>query len=81
MMVVTVTTELTLRVSRPEVLFEGRYGLGPQGGLNYDVSSDGQRFLMISAGQDTDPDSGPTDTSLTLVENWFEELKRLVPAN
>ena len=42
----------------------------------YDVSPDGKRFLMIKEG------SGPDQTPPTIevVQNWFEELKRLVPA-
>ena len=41
----------------------------------YDVSPDGKRFLMIKEG------SGPDQTPPTIevVQNWFEELKRLVP--
>ena len=81
MMVVAVMTEPTLRVSRPEVLFEGPYRQGIRGGLNYDVSSDGQRFLMLSVGQDGDAEAAPTNTTLALVENWFQELQRLVPVN
>ena len=78
MMVVEVETEPTLRVSRPELLFEGRYAVPVGGGRNYDVSADGQRFVMISAVTDGDPEAA-SDTSLILVENWFEEVKRLVP--
>ena len=70
-MVVAVSTEPTLRVSRPEALFERRYGQGPDGVLNYDVSSDGQRFVMISVGPDGDPEAAPTNTTLILVENWL----------
>ena len=78
MMVVTVTTEPTVRVSRPEVLFEGQYG--PAGlVLNYDVSADGQRFVMIADEQEGDGEAAPSNATLILVENWFEELKRLVP--
>ena len=46
-----------------------------EGRPNYDVSSDGQRFLMIR--QDEPPAVG----KITLVPNWFEDLKRLVPTN
>jgi hypothetical protein len=35
---------------------------------------DGQHFIMI---QSTHPD--PPKTELHLIQNWFEELKRLVP--
>jgi hypothetical protein len=43
----------------------------------YDVSPDGQRFLMIKAADASDKTSTPT--SIVVVEHWFEELKRLVP--
>jgi hypothetical protein len=39
---------------------------------NYDISGDGQRFLMVK------DESG--SGRLNMVLNWFEELKRLVPA-
>ena len=39
----------------------------------YDVSSDGQQFLMVMSGQE------PAPSQLSVVFNWFEELKRLVP--
>jgi hypothetical protein len=42
----------------------------------YDVSADGQRFLMIRASK-----SGGLDEELIVVENWFGELNRLVPTN
>ena len=44
----------------------------------YDVSLDGSRFLMIKPSDDrseTDPNS------IIVVQNWLEELKRLVPRN
>jgi hypothetical protein len=40
----------------------------------YDVASDG-RFLMIKEG----PRNAGSSPSLILVQNWFEELKRLAP--
>jgi hypothetical protein len=42
----------------------------------YDVSSDGQRFLMIRASK-----TGSVEEDLVVVENWFEELNRLAPTN
>lgn len=42
----------------------------------YDVSADGKRFVMIR-----NSDSGSLDEELIVVENWFEELKQLVPTN
>ena len=42
----------------------------------YDVSPDGQRFLMIKA-PGTDASAAPP--ALIVVQHWDEELKRLVP--
>ncbi len=52
--------------------------IGP-GATNYDVTPDGQRFVMIRTEESTTESSGTTQ--ITLVLNWFEELKRLVPTN
>jgi len=43
-------------------------------GWSYDVSRDGQRLLVVKRTQPV-----PT-TRINLLVNWFEELKRLVPA-
>ena len=44
----------------------------------YDITPDGQRFLMIKPAETTE--EGPAD-QVILVQNWFEELKRLVPTD
>ncbi len=46
-------------------------------GRSYDVSPDGQRFLMIKQGG---VDGTAAPPSIIVVQNWVEELKRLVPA-
>ena len=47
----------------------------PGGGHpQYDVTPDDRRFVMIRFGE---PDEG--NAELIFVENWFEELRRLVP--
>ena len=45
---------------------------------DYDVTRDGQQFLVaLPPGQaDSDASEAP---QIILVQNWFEELKRLVP--
>ena len=43
----------------------------------YDVSLDGQQFVMIKPGDTSNEASGANEAILVL--NWFEELKRLVP--
>ena len=62
-------------------LVEGRYFTG--GGVidirQYDVSPDGQRFLMIKEGGGSDQTAAPPQ--LIVVQHWLEELKRLVPTN
>jgi serine/threonine-protein kinase len=66
----------------PQVLFDARpYFLGSSLGspyFMYDVAKDG-RFLMVKpvAGSKT----RGTTANLVVILNWFEELKRLVPAN
>ena len=76
MMVVDVTLAPTFVASRPRLLFEGRYEVSflVTGQRFFDVSPDGQRFLMVKSDTPTAP------RQLHLVVNWFEELKRLVPA-
>ena len=61
----------------PVALFQGRYFTGTQGRA-YDVSPDGRRFLMIKEAGD---DRGDARPQIIVVQNWTEELKRLVPAN
>jgi Tol biopolymer transport system component len=48
-------------------------------GRTYDVSPDGKRFLRIKL-KDGGPDKSTTPVNFVVVQNWFEELKRLVPA-
>ena len=49
---------------------------GRSAGRNYDVSADGQRFLMI---KEAGSDLTAAPASIVVVQNWIEELKRLVP--
>jgi serine/threonine-protein kinase len=72
---VDVQTNGGLAINKPRLLFKkSGYHLG--GPIrSYDLSLDGQRFLMIRL-EDRKP--SPL-TEMTLVQNWFEELKRLVP--
>jgi len=71
MMVVDVSTSPDLTLSQPRVLFDQRYAFGTRTISNYDVSPDGQRFVMVK----DDSASG----RVNIVLNWFEELKHLVP--
>ncbi len=78
MMVVSVSTSPAFSASAPRPLWEGTYsrGLGSSCGMpgvgssNYDVTADGQRFLMV---RDDDDISA---TRIVVVLNWIEDLKR-----
>ncbi len=72
----TIDTAQGLAPGTPEVLFEGSpYRNQPPQGQHYDLSPDGDRFLMIKTVSDT----AATTPPIILVLNWFEELTRLVP--
>jgi serine/threonine-protein kinase len=60
----------------PIKLFERRYFVGGNSGRSYDVSADGQRFLMIKA---PGTEASATSPAVILVQHWDTELKRLVP--
>ncbi|MDA2924124.1 hypothetical protein MYX65_05620, partial [Acidobacteria bacterium AH-259-L09] len=75
MMVVRIETEPTFVAGSPEVIFTGTYISHIS--RYYDISPDGQRFLMIKEAEQAE--QTPTRDELIVVLNWFEELKRLVP--
>jgi Tol biopolymer transport system component len=83
MMVVEVRTQSTFSAGRPRVLWEGHYSHGMSSScgapgvtsFNYDVTPDGQRFLMVK-----DSHQDVASNRIVVVLNWFEELKRRVPA-
>ncbi len=78
MMVVPVETEPAFRVlGDAELLFDERYLLDGSR-RTHDVSSDGQRFLMIKV-NGAEPDGEAVGQRVGLVLNWFDELQRLVP--
>jgi hypothetical protein len=66
-MAVPVQTEGALRLGEARALFEGSYR------ESFDVSPDGKRFLMLKQGD------AAGINELSIVVNWLEELKRLVP--
>ena len=74
MMVVEVQSEPAFSSGRPQLVFEEPYLRDRFGTSNYDISPDGQRFLMIKAAEEE-----PGPGQINVVTNWFEELKRLVP--
>ena len=76
MLTVPVQSGTTLVAGRSQVLFDFPMVAPAGGSRRYDVAPDG-RFLIIRGDQ---PEAGGgTVTQIVLVQNWFEELKRLVP--
>ena len=74
MMAVDITTTPEVKLSTPRVLFEQRYAFGSGITIaNYDVTPDGQRFIMVK-----DENGGGR---LNVVFNWFSDLARLAPAS
>ncbi len=71
MMVVPVRMGAKLEVSRAERLFEGSYQLDIVGHPDFDVSPDGQRFLVLRR--------DARSLEIRVVTYWFEELERLAP--
>jgi serine/threonine protein kinase/WD40 repeat protein len=76
MMVVSVSTAPVFRASAPRQLWEASYssGSGSSCGMpgvsssSYDVTPDGQRFLMVR-------EDAVFSTEIVVVVNWVEELK------
>jgi hypothetical protein len=78
MMSVPVKTEGAFSFTAPVELFSGRYFTAPGlGARSYDVARDG-RFLMIDPQGDASTSGGAS--SIVVVQNWTEELKRRVPS-
>jgi Tol biopolymer transport system component len=76
-LVVSIQTQgQTLTKGSSQVLFEGQYvnHSVPAGFQYYDISPDGKRFLMLK-------EVTPEVNQINVVQNWFEELKRLVPTH
>ena len=73
---VPVQSGTTLVAGRPQVLFEFAMD-AVLSGRPYDIAPDG-RFLMIRSGQ-ADGGGVGTASNLILVQNWFAELKQLMP--
>jgi serine/threonine-protein kinase len=75
---VPVETSPTFSRENPSLVFNRSYWVGATTGRTYDVSRDGQRFLMVKeVGADG---QNATPASLVIVLNWVEELKARLPS-
>ena len=75
--VLSVDISLTpqLKIGRSRVLFTGNYAPAIIDSPRYDVTPDGNAFVMVQPYEET------VVSRMIVIVNWFEELKRLVPAN
>ena len=73
-----VTSEPTISIGTPAKVFDAKYA-EPNPSRHFDVSPDGQRFLMLKDSPASDRNATPA--SMVVVEHWFEELKQRVPTN
>jgi hypothetical protein len=62
----------TFIAGHPAKVFDTAY-VEPNPARHYDVSPDGQRFLMVKDRAARDPNATPAN--MVVVEHWFEELK------
>lgn len=69
MMAVDVVAGAAFTAGKPYLLFDGQFRTGNQ--TQYDVTSDGQKFLMI---QESGLQSAPGQ--LEVVQEWFSELAK-----
>ena len=75
-MAVPVRTDGTFSAGRPSAVVQGDY-LMPFNVRQYDVSADGQRFVLMKRA--TARAGGTDRPRVIVVHNWTEELQRLVP--
>ncbi len=70
LMAVPVATTPTLTIGAPEKLFsDNTLRFRTENFLNYDVTPDGQRFILREA------EAGTSDVKLRVVQNWFAGFK------
>ena len=75
LMSVRIETVPVFLAGTPETIFDN-VGLQSIWGRSYDVTPDGRRFLITL---NKEPPTSPVPIQMILVQNWLEELKRLVP--
>ncbi len=73
--VVDVRTEGVFSASKPRLLFERRGFVRSTPIRGWDLWPDGRGFIMATS----DNRKAQPVTELILIQNWFEELKRLAP--
>ena len=73
LMAVSVSTGQGVTLGQPQQLFESPELAFGALTTSYDVSADGQRFIMVAPVEDDDEDAAPP--KIRIVENWYEEFR------
>jgi serine/threonine-protein kinase len=82
LMVVPVQTDgKTFSLGNPTKVFDYRLVVSAFAERSFDISPDGQRFLVIKDNTTSDPTSTATPASMVVVLNWLEELKQRLPVH
>jgi serine/threonine-protein kinase len=79
-MSVQIETNPSFSASPAQMILEGNFLI--RSGSNkhtYDVSADGERFLLIKPGGSEA--GAPAQPQIIVVQNWFEEINRLAPSS
>jgi serine/threonine-protein kinase len=79
MFAVSAPTAPALKIGPPVELFREPFYVAPSGSPRpqYDVTADGKRFLIVAEAAATSADR----LTIVIVQNWLEELRRLLPVN
>jgi hypothetical protein len=70
MMAVDSSAQQTFSTGKSKMLFDGPYATTVRSIPDYDVSPDGQRFLMLRA-----PEQSQAPAQINVVLNWFEGVE------
>ncbi len=73
LMAVSVSTGQGVTLGQPQQLFESPELAFGASATSYDVSADGQRFIMVAPVEDDDEDAAPP--KIRVVQNWYEEFR------
>ena len=83
----TVESEPTLQIGKPQELFQGKYLSADLTGNNFisnpwDISPNDNKFLMIKPIETLVEESEAQNPhKIIIVTNWFEELKKKMPVH
>jgi Tol biopolymer transport system component len=74
LMAIPVSTEQGFTLGQPQALFENRRFTTGGAGPRYDVSADGQRFVMVAPVEGGEEEAS-APASIRVVLNWYEEFR------